>query len=135
MKVLVATTESQGQLLGDYARAVDGELVTAAVLECGSPRRCGCGCGRGFRGLASEGATTTAMIVDVPELDRDELWDVLYDSLERQGWLQHLDSEAIDDVVSEHLACIEIVCANYAVGTIVGRWGTKVWSRCASAAA
>jgi hypothetical protein len=27
------------------------------------------------------------------------------------------------------------VCDSYPVGTIVGRWGTKVWSRSMSAAA
>jgi hypothetical protein len=133
MKVLVATKESQGELPGDYSWTVEGELVTPAVLECHSPGTCGCG--RGFPGLASERATTTAMVVDRPDLERDDLWDALYDSLERQGWLRELESDEIDEVVGEHLQCIEIVCANYPVGTIVGRWGTKVWSRAESAAA
>ena len=133
MKVLVATNESQGELLGDYSWTVEGELVTPVTVECCATKKCGCG--RGFPGLASSRATTTAMVVDRPELDREELWDVLYDSLERQGWLKHLDDDEIDELVDEHLQCIEIVCANYPVGTIVGRWGTKIWSRCESAAA
>ena len=133
MKVLVATKESQGELPGDYSWTVEGELVTPAVLECRSPGTCGCG--RGFPGLASSRATTTAMVVERPELDREKLWDVLCDSLERQGWLKNLDPDEIDEVVDEHLDCIEIVCANYPVGTIVGRWGTKVWSRAEPAAA
>ncbi|MGH9133521.1 MAG: DUF7715 family protein [Ilumatobacteraceae bacterium] len=133
MRVLVATKESQGELAGDYSSTVEGELVSPVVLECCSPGTCGCG--RGFPGLASSQATTTAMVVDRPELDRDELWSLLYDSLERQGWLQHLEPDEIEEVVDEHLECIEIVCRSYPVGTIVGRWGTKVWSRAASAAA
>ena len=51
MKVLVATKESQGELPGDYSWTVEGELVTAVVCECSSPKKCGCG--RGFPGLAS----------------------------------------------------------------------------------
>ena len=133
MKVLVATKECQGELPGDYSWTVEGELVTPVVGECCSPKKCGCG--RGFPGLASSRATTTAKVVDQPELDRDELWDVLHDSLERQGWLKHLEGDEIDEVVDEHIACIEIVCASYPIGTIVGRWGTNVWSRSMSAAA
>jgi hypothetical protein len=133
MKVLVATKESQGELPGDYSWTVEGELVTAVVCECSSPKKCGCG--RGFPGLASARATTTAMVVDRPELDRDELWDVLYDAIDRQGWMAHLGPDEAEELVDEHLACIEIVCDSYPVRTIVGRWGTKIWSRSMSAAA
>jgi hypothetical protein len=133
MKVLVATTQSQGELPGDYSWTVEGELVTPVVLECASPGKCGCG--RGFPGLASARATTTAMVVDRPDLDRDEVWNAIYDSLERDGWFDHLDPDEAEEVVDEHVHCIDIVCASYPVGTVVGRWGTKVWSRALSAAA
>ena len=65
MLVLVATNETQGQSSDDYSYTVAGELVTAVVTECESKD---CGCGRGFPGLASAFATTTAQVVDLPHL-------------------------------------------------------------------
>lgn len=125
MKVLVATKESQGEAPGDYAWTVDGELVTPVGGECSSPSTCGCG--RGFAGLASSRATTTAMVVELSELTRDQLWDAVSDSLERGGWADHLDDDEFDDLVHEHLSCIEIVCDSFTEGTVVRRWGSKVY--------
>lgn len=133
MKVLIATNETQGDHPGDYAWTVEGELVTPVAVECASPARCGCG--RGFPGLASTKATTTAMVVDRPDLDRDEVWDALYDSLSRDGWADHLDDDEFEALVDEHLWCIETVCASFAVGDVLSRWGTKVYRRDLSAAA
>jgi hypothetical protein len=133
MKVLVATNRTQGTQPGDYAGTVEGELVTALAVECDSPRTCGCG--RGFPGLASSRATTTALVVDLPHVDRDALADALESSLERGGWLDHLDDDEADELVEAHLEAIEIVCAHYPVGTVVSRWGGKVYSRPSAAAA
>jgi hypothetical protein len=133
MRVLVATTETQGQQPGDYAWAVDGELVTAVVSECCSPDTCGCA--RGFSGLASSFATTTAVIVDRPEIDDDTLWEVIADSLERDGWAEHLSVDEFDELVDEHLTVIDLICASFPVGTVVNRWGTKVYARMSADAA
>jgi hypothetical protein len=62
MLVLVATRETQGNDDGDYCWTVEGELVTPVTFECCVPESCGCG--RGFPGLVSATATTTAMVVD-----------------------------------------------------------------------
>ena len=63
MRVLVATSEGQGTQPGDYCWTVEGEIVlTGPLLECADPHRCGCG--RGFPGLGSARATTTATVVD-----------------------------------------------------------------------
>lgn len=133
MRVLIATNETQGHHPGDYAWTVEGELVTPVTAECSSPATCGCG--RGFPGLASCRATTTAMVVERPDLDRDEVWEVLYDSLSRDGWADHLDDTEFEALVDEHLWCIETVCSSFAVGDVVSRWGTKVYRRDESAAA
>ena len=133
MKVLIATHETQGDHPGDYTWTVEGELVTPVTAECCSPATCGCG--RGFPGLASCRATTTAMVVERPDLDADEVWAALYDSLSRDGWADHLDDTEFEALVDEHLWCIETVCSSFPVGTVVSRWGTKVYSRQASAAA
>ena len=60
MLVLIATNELQGTAPDDYAWTVEGELVTPVATECASADRCGCA--RGFPGLESARATTTAMV-------------------------------------------------------------------------
>lgn len=67
MKVLVATSRTQGARDNDYHWCVDGELVRMGeVCECdqGDPDG-GCGCGRGFAGLNSHRATTTALVAEI----------------------------------------------------------------------
>ena len=133
MKVLVATRSTQGTHSGDYAHTVDGELVTPLSVTCSSPATCGCG--RGFPGLGSSRATTTAMVVDRPLLTRSDLAQAVEDALERGGWLHDLDDEAIDELVEAHVTSIELVCACYPVGTVVSRWGGRVYDRPSATAA
>ena len=130
MRVLVATNTTQGEQAGDYCWTVEGELVTLVVVECASPDRCGCG--RGFPGLASSRATTTAVVVDRPDLTRDQVTLALRDSLERGGWLFDLDDDAVDEVVGEHLHCIAQVCSSFDVGTVVRRKGERVFDASSS---
>lgn len=127
MKMLVATHEEQGCVPGDYCWTLDGELVTAVTLECCSPDSCGCG--RGFPGLASDRATTTAMVVERPDMTRDQFVTAVRDALDRQGWLGllHPDDEA--EMVAEHVETIEEICSQFDVGEVLRRSGIKVWSR------
>lgn len=143
MHVLVATHELQGLLAGDYCHAVDGELVTPLVaVECAESERCGCG--RGFPGLASSRATTTAMVVDLPHLTEEDLRDVLHGWLEREGWSDLFarslaerpdpvfgdDVEAmLAEIVDEHVEAIVEVCRAAAVGSVVHRSGRLVTVR------
>lgn len=135
MKVLVATNELQGTLAGDYAWTVEGELVTIEFSACSTPDSCGCG--RGFVGVASSRATTTAMVVDLPHITATELREVIEDWLERSGWTDLLenDADAIREVVDEHIENVELVCGNYAPGTVVERDGELVRPRGFAAAA
>lgn len=84
MKVLVATTETQGARDDDFCWAVDGELVYLPFLTCATP---GCGCDRAFAGLASSKATTTAMVVERDAIQLTTYALVLRDGLARQGWV------------------------------------------------
>ena len=145
MLVLVATNESQGAAPDDYACTVEGELVTPIATECSNGDDCGCN--RGFPGLASGLATTTAMVVDRPGVTEQDLRDAVYDWLDRGGWIDLLEDTAtdrsatgdgidgidqVDDVddiveaiVDEHVEMIAEVCAAYPPGTVVmrrGRW-------------
>jgi hypothetical protein len=143
MLVLTATNELQGSVDGDYAHTVEGELVTPVVAACSDVR---CGCDRGFPGLASARATTTAMVVDLPHVTGADLRDAVHESLVRGGWLDLLreaasaddagddghgaDPEAeLHDIVDEHVDAIAAVCAAFPVGTVVGRHGPQVVAR------
>lgn len=119
MKVLIATAAMQGTRPGDYCATIEGELVTPLAVECCSPSECGCQ--RGFPGLASSRATTTAMVVDRPDIDREALTQAVNDSLERGGWFGELDDDECSDLVTEHLEAIEAVCSHFPVGAIVER--------------
>ena len=128
MRVLVATHEGQGDEQGDYAFTVDGELVTPIAAECCDGDRCGCS--RGFPGLASSRATTTAVVVDRPDITYADLWHALTDSLDRGGWLAHLTPDEQRDVVQLHADAICQVTAALPVEAVVRRRGDYV--SCAS---
>ena len=83
MRVLVATNQLQGSTPGDYAHTVEGELVLVEVAECDSPEDCGCG--RGWPGMASRKATTTAMVVELAHLSEADLRQAITDWLETSG--------------------------------------------------
>ena len=138
MRVLVATNYLQGTARGDYAWTVEGELVTPLVVECSSGDECGCA--RGFPGLASDRATTTAMVVDRPGVTPRDLYEAVEDSLDRGGWADLFrDSvdpwseadiaEMIESLIDEHVEAITQVCNEFPVGTIVERQGDLVRMR------
>jgi hypothetical protein len=136
MLVLTATTELQGREWGDYAHTVEGELVTPLVSACDNQA---CGRNRGFAGLASSRATTTAIVADLPLIDIADLRDAVLDSLERGGWLDVLEHcaeehgddplEVIEEIIDEHVEVIGQICAAYPVGTVVNRLNDLVTAR------
>lgn len=79
MKVLVATTMRQGEVENDFCNTIEGELVRLPFIECDDGDQCGCT--RSFTGLTSHRATTTAVVVDRPELDRATYTRLLLDDL------------------------------------------------------
>ena len=147
MLVLIATNELQGTIPDDYSFTVEGELVTPLAAECSSGERCGCN--RGFPGLASSFATTTAMVVDRPGVTEGDLRDAVFDWLDRSGWIDLFEETAgersdasdeafdpdddVDDlieaIIDEHVDCIHEICSAYPVGAVVVRRGTRVMSR------
>lgn len=132
MQVLVATNDTQGHENGDYAFTVEGELVLAEVSECASPEQCGCG--RGFPGLASGKATTTAMVADLPHLSEADLRQAVADWLDRSGWADLLrnasdSDEMLDSLIDEHLDVLAEICNAFPVGSVVERSGTRISAR------
>ncbi len=147
MLVLIATNELQGTTAGDYSFTVEGELVTPLAADCTSGERCGCN--RGFPGLASGFATTTAMVAERPGVAEEDLRDAVFDWLDRSGWIDLFEETAaerstgggnafdpdgdvddlIESIIDEHVECIHEVCSTYPVGTVVVRRGTLVMMR------
>jgi len=145
--VLIATNELQGSDPDDYSFTVEGELVTPLAAECASGERCGCT--RGFPGLASGFATTTAVVVDRPGVTEDDLRDAVFDWMDRGGWIELFETAAreradandgvadplddvddlIESVIDEHVDCIHEICRTYPEGTVVTRRGTLVATR------
>ena len=145
MLALVATKDPQGPTPTDRDFALDGELVTPVVLECPDPH-CDV-CARAWFGLVSHGGTTTAMIVDRPDLDESDVRRAVHEWLDCQGTIdlivQAADAgkyevdgvsfddpvTAVDELIDSHLDEIRTICASYPVGTVLSRMGTLVAPR------
>ncbi len=118
MKVLIATSHTQSLRIDDYHFAVAGELVYLPLFDCD---RDDCGCTRGFAGLSSSKATTTAMVIDRPDMTKADLEVAVADGLHRQGWLTEGWSEAHADILEEVMQEIEWVTREYPLNAIIER--------------
>ncbi len=118
MHVLCATDRTQGQEPDDYCWTIDGELVRLPWIECADGARCGCA--RGLAGLGSQRATTTAEVVDRPELDILTYAALLVGELEDDGVTVTDEVRAAALRVGLHLL---VVAAAHPPGTVVGRAG------------
>lgn len=88
IKVLVATSKTQGARDNDYNWCIEGELVWFPPM-CRRGRDDPddrCGCGRGFGGLNSHRATTTAMVRTIADLSRDDYVKAIGSSMTAQGY-------------------------------------------------
>jgi hypothetical protein len=101
VKVLVATARTQGERDDDYDWCIDGELVWIQE-PCGRDRRRdpdSCGCGRGFAGLASHRATTTAVVSTIEGMTRDEYVATMRMGMQDGGWPGELAEEVADELL------------------------------------
>lgn len=124
MKVLVATAHTQGERDNDYHWCIEGELVRIGEI-CRRDRDDpdgGCGCGRGFGGLNSHRATTTAAVADVP-LTREEYVEAVRSSLQQQGYdpCACCSVDEADDLIA--------LVSHWPVGSIVERRLDELWVR------
>ncbi|MGO0575018.1 DUF7715 family protein [Ornithinimicrobium panacihumi] len=124
MRILVATSETNGQVEGDYDFCIEGELVYMQE-PCGRDRRDpdgGCGCGRGFAGMSSHRGTTTAVSIESP-LTEDEVREALRSSLVVGGWLDAATHPpgSTDPLLEQLLAYMRGVAREIPAGTVVRR--------------
>lgn len=124
MKVLVATAHTQGERDNDYHWCIEGELIRIGEI-CPRDRDDpdgGCGCGRGFGGLNSHQATTTAAVADVP-LTREEYVEAVRSSLQQQGYdpCACCSVDEADDLIA--------LVSLWPVGSIVERRLDELWIR------
>lgn len=122
MKVLVATSSTQGDVDGDYSFCVPGEILWITMV-CDTDRlypEKGCGCGRGFGGLTSHRATTTAEVVDL-DITEADLGLAVRTSLTDQGWLAPEIAEMQDEIVAETVELVRALAEPLPEGTIVRR--------------
>lgn len=124
MRVLVATDRTNGRLPGDYHYCVDGELVymqDPCATDMQDPDG-GCGCGRGFAGMNSHRATTTAMVVEA-EFDRAQVREALRSSLEAGGWFDRrwCSQEMEDAFLDLALRRMTTIAEHFPLGSVVRR--------------
>jgi hypothetical protein len=101
MKILTATSLTQGQRDNDFDWCIEGELVHFGLV-CAADRDNPdgrCGCGRSFAGLNSHCATTTAMVRDLEGFTRADYIEAIRSSLDQQGW----DPSTAEDEADELL--------------------------------
>jgi hypothetical protein len=115
MKILSATSLTQGQRDSDFHWCIEGELVHFGLV-CAADRNDpdgGCGCGRSFAGLNSHRATTTAMVREVEGFTRDDYVEAIRSSLSQQGWDPSTAEDEADELIQ--------ILADWPVGAVTER--------------
>ena len=126
MKLLVATTETQGQRNNDFCFVPEGEIVHHYTLECDGEAIDGvCGCRRSMSGLKCYKGTTTMKCVDV-EITEAELKGLIFDFY-CKGWKMSLiDATKAGEVEGAELMRL---AGYFAVGAIVEKRGSNLQVR------
>lgn len=123
MRVLVATHHTNGTAPGDYDFCVEGELVYMQD-PCGRDLRDPdgpCGCGRGFCGMNSHHATSTAKVVEI-KLSEDDVREALTSSLEAGGWISpSVPPDLAVAMVEQALEDMRRVADHFPLGSVVRR--------------
>lgn len=127
MLVFEATDQLQGVRDTDYHHAWNGELVHLPAMDCASPL---CGCTRGFAGFDSHRATTTAIVVERPDMTLEQLTKALAVSLHTGGWIDTPDPA--NPLVAAHgVEIVELAASfgRYGPGVVVEREGQELCHR------
>ncbi|MFJ1536385.1 hypothetical protein ACIOFV_50280 [Streptomyces mirabilis] len=119
MKLLTATSRTQGQRDNDFNWCVEGELVIVGPIVCDRDAEDpdgGCGCGRAFAGLNSGKSTTTALVKDL-DFTRTDAAEAIRSALEQSGMARYYDAEDVAETVENALDA----AAHFNVGDVIER--------------
>ena len=127
MLVLEATDQLQGVRDTDYHHAWTGELVYLPALDCASPN---CGCTRGFAGFDSHRATTTAIVVERPDMTVEQLAKELAVSLNDGGWIATPDpADLLVAALTTEIVELAARYGRYGPGVVIEREGDELCHR------
>jgi hypothetical protein len=119
MKVLVATSQTQGERPTDSDNCIDGELVWM-IDACPASRRNPygeCCCGRSFSGMSSDEYTTTAEVREIAGLTVADYTDALDACFDAKGWCSCCTARPLDYMIEE----LVTLAASWPVGAVVER--------------
>ncbi|MEW6657216.1 MAG: hypothetical protein AB1424_01020 [Thermodesulfobacteriota bacterium] len=123
MKLLVATSATQGQRKNDFNFCTEGEFLSF-TFECDGETIDGpCGCRRSLSGLDSRKATTTMRVANVPA---GEFINKLVNHL-IESWNYPLE-EAEEQALQE-IRMIQQVTAQFPEGAILEKRGNEFFER------
>ena len=122
MKILTATSRTQGQRRDDYYWMTDGEPVYIGMMCDGARANDKCGCARAWTGLDTHKAGTTAEVTETA-MTRAKYIDRYGASLAAAGWtIEPPDLAAMAD---ELLG----IADHFAVGRVVEHRGRAINAR------
>jgi hypothetical protein len=132
MKVLTATSETQGWRDNDFCWTVENELVLFVPIECGrgsiDDR---CGCRRSMGGLMSHLATTTVKVADIESLDPETYFRLIAESLNDQGYVSNelMEVPDVSDWLHDLTDELMLIAEVFPVGTVLERRGDSLGVR------
>lgn len=126
LRLLVATSATQGRESFDFCRTLPGEIVYPG--PCLHPKPFGaCGCTHSLLGVDSQERTTTFEVADVP-ISREELLRVLAKA--ESGAPDGADAAGVAQLAEEMLA----LAARFPLGAVLGRTHRRYRRRPAASA-
>ncbi|WP_166979827.1 DUF7715 family protein [Paramicrobacterium fandaimingii] len=122
MKVLIATTELQGEKPDDFMRAVPGELVVdvGSCQDVTATDDWSFACARSFVGVSSGSMTTTAKVVDNVAVDARS-----YMGAVKQGLSDRYCPECANEIASTSRA----IAMHWSEGTVLERNRSTIQAR------
>jgi len=124
MKLLTATSETQGQRPNDFMWCAEGEIVKFGT-ECDGEEVDGsCGCRRSMAGVKSNRATTTMKVVQV-EMTKEELVNALRENYKSAGWYDLMDPAVAEDNILKEAEDLILLSESFPEGAIIEKRGDK----------
>jgi hypothetical protein len=120
MKILVATSETQGQRPGDFNFVPDGEIVIISDCDCLHP---GCDCVRSMVGIKSGKGTTTMKVIE-SDIVREEYRRLISEANQGYGALG-----VDDDLFDQQAAALLDLALQFPAGAVIERDGEDFHQR------